>query len=298
LGIIIHGGHVNFFFEGCNKQGIIGGKQYEPSGPPEFDCGELIVDSYFFGDNEAEHIGDMENIIECADAANFNYKYVYAGSRWATIYGNVTLTVRGGHIENLFGGSKGYNQVGGEPIPADIKKFPTQAEIEANPNAYSDELKAYLEAHSDRYGTGGNIILRVEGGTIGNVIGGCDEMGNVEGKITVIVESNSECGLFVGNVYGASNETDYEPTGTTLNTPEVRVIKATVGGTATFASGEKTYEGNVFGGGNIGNVTSSPKVVIGSTDSSKPVTIKGNVFGGGKLGRVNGNTEVIIVPTE
>ena len=256
------------------------------------------MDSYFFGDNEAEHIGDMENIIECADAANFNYKYVYAGSRWATIYGNVTLTVRGGHIENLFGGSKGYNQVGGEPIPADIKKFPTQAEIEAYPNAYSDELKAYLEAHSDRYGTGGNIILRVEGGTIGNVIGGCDEMGNVEGKITVVVDSISDCGLFVGNVYGASNETDYEPTGTTLNTPEVRVIRATVGGTATFASGEKTYEGNVFGGGNTGNVTSSPKVVIGSTDSSKSVIILGNVYGGGKIGKINGSTNVIIVPTE
>ena len=228
---------------------------------------------------------------------------MYAGSRWATIYGNVTLTVRGGHIENLFGGSKGYNQVGGVPIPADIKKFPTQAEIEANPNAYSDELKAYLEAHSDRYGTGGNIILRVEGGTIGNVIGGCDEKGNVEGKITVIVESISDCGLFVGNIYGASNETDYEPTGTTLNspTPEVRVIKATVGGTATFASDPdhpKTYEGNVFGGGNIGSVKANPKVVIGSTDSSKPVTIKGNVYGGGKIGKINGSTNVIIVPTE
>ena len=287
-----------------NKQGSNSGtpeQTYElysePNNVPSgyVDCGDLFVDSFFFGDNEAEHIGDLISVIDCEHAADYKYKYVYAGSRWAVIYGNVQLTVSGGTIENLFGGSRGYNDQ--TIISADIRKYPTAAEIQANPNHYSQAIKDYMTQHPTLAGQGGNVNLIINGGTVGNIYGGCDVKGNVEGKINVTVDNagSSTCPLFVGNVFGASNLTEYEPTGTSnVDSPDVQIQNGTVGGTATFQSGAITFEGNVFGGGNEGKITSNPKVTIGYTDNTKSATVNGNVYGGGNAADVEGNTKVLL----
>ena len=298
------GGHVNFLYEGSNKLGANSGtpdQTYtiytEPSNVPTgyVDCGDLFVDAFFFGDNEAEHIGDLISEITCEQSANYKYKYVYAGSRWAVIYGNVQLTVSGGTIENLFGGSRGYNDQ--TIISADIRKYPSAAEIQANPNHYSQAIKDFMVLHPDLAGQGGNVNLIINGGTVGNVFGGCDVKGNVEGKINVKVDNSGSttCPLFVGNVYGASNLTEYTPTGTSnVDSPNVQIFNGTVGGTATFQSGQLDFVGNVFGGGNEGKITSSPKVTVGYTDNTKSATVNGNVYGGGNVAEVEGNTKVLL----
>ena len=79
----------------------------------------------------------------------------------------------------------------------------------------------------------------------------------------------------------------------------MKILKGTVGSDpVTFnVSGETLQmEGNVYGAGNIGDVTSNPKVIVGESSNTYDVEIKGNVFGGGKQGAVNGSTEVIVVP--
>lgn len=315
IGLTIAGGTVGYMFDGCNKHGTCSGPINQPA-PPTLPqgaivCEQLFVEDKYFGDNEAEHYGDIVHTITCAEAADFHYKRVYAGSRWAIVYGDIKLTVQGGTIEWLFGGSKGYND---DNILADVRRFPSQQEISANPGKYSEELIAYVTAHPEVVGTGGNIELTINGGTIGNVIGGCDELGNVEGKITVIVEESGSCPLFVGDVYGASYHAGYAPLDNTVtgvnykptssnpvSTPEVKILKGTIGGTAQFgrpsAPQSLTFEGNVFGGSNEGNIVSNTIVIIGKPINQNEVTIEGNVYGGGNLGNVDGNTEVIIVPT-
>lgn len=299
VGIVAFGGHVNFLYEGSNKQGVNAGPTYYPSQPASgfIDCGDLFVDSYFFGDNEAEHLGDLNNTITCAQAGDFHYKYVYAGSRYAIIYGDVNLTVRGGYIENLFGGSRGYDL-----FPADIRKYPTLQQIQDAPAGYySPAVIAAVNANHDLQGTGGDINLIIEGGTVGNVFGGCDVNGNVEGKITVTVNANdtvqANCPLHVGNVYGASNLTEYLPTGSSnADSPDVKIFNGTVGGSFQFRPNTPLvdFEGNVFGGGNQGKVTSNPKVTVGYTDSSKSATVFGSVYGAGNRAKVTGNTNVIL----
>lgn len=308
-GVCFHafGGHVNYQYEGSNRQGEnIGSpnKVYElytnyNEVPGFVDCGDLYVDSYFFGDNEAEHIGDLNSEISCEIASFYHFVNVYAGSRYAVLYGNITLRVQGGEIQNLFGGSRGYAQ-----RAADVRKYPTQEEIDANPDKYSDAIKAYMQTHSELAGRGGNITLIIEGGVVGTVYGGCDVNGNVEGEIKVVVDSTStECPMFVGDVYGASRLTDYAPTNPNITYPEVKILKGTIGGSTTFTMGttmtiDKDFEGNVFGGGFQGDVTANPKVIIGNVGNSNKVLIKGNVFGGGDRGDVIGSPQVIIVPTE
>lgn len=310
IGLNVIAGNVSFLFRGSNKNGDNNGPDYEPAAISSC-LGGLFVDSYFFGTNEAELYYDLDHIITCAEAGDFEYRYVYAGSRWGIVYGDISLTVCGGTIENLFGGCRGYND-----YSADVRRFPTYDEITADtvahPNPkdrkYSKELLAYMGYPAGPQpsfaGHGGNINLIINGGTIGKVFGGCDVKGNVEGQISITVNDaeSSSCPLFIGEVYGASNQWHYKPMDANLNSPEVEIIRGTIGGSHNdlpvynvSGSAPTEYEGNVFGGGNFGNVTSNPVVIVGDGPSAK-VTIKGNVFGGGNEGDVTGGPRVIIVP--
>ena len=312
MGLNVVAGNVSFLFRGSNKNGEIAGEDYVPSATTTC-SGGLFVDSYFFGTNEAELYYDLNNIIQCADAGSFEYRNVFAGSRWGIVYGDISLTVCGGIIENLFGGCRGY-----ESYSADVRRFPTFAEITADlalpeqDRKYSQALRDHMgydpanpTANEPTYaGHGGNINLVINGGTIGKVFGGCDIKGNVEGKITVTINDaeNGTCPLFVGEVYGASNRWYYEPNETHFSSPVVQVLKGEIGGSHTdlpvnniSGLAPTAYEGNVFGGGNFGDVTANPIVIIGDGSSAK-VTIKGNVFGGGNVGDIDGSPKVTIVP--
>lgn len=316
IGHNFHSGHYSFTVVGSNKHGTNSGGVYEapllPEGQCVTSCGAVVNDSHFFGANEAEIYSDLDNVITCEEAASYHYKNVYAGSRWAIIYGDVKLRVCGGQIENLYGGSQGYSQ-----FSADIRKFPTIEQLQADDELpvaqrkYSAALRTHMgypgSVNTDLIGHGGNVTLIVNGGTIGNVFGGSNINGNIEGKITVIVEDagSSTCGLNVGDIYGASNSAGYVPTGDDgTDSPKVEIVRGTLGmefdfnGNSTIEDGER-FKGNVFGGGNRGHITSDPKVIIGdgSTGSTAtPVTVGGSVHGGGDNGNVTGNPSVIVVP--
>lgn len=308
-----HGGTFGYTYEGSNKQGVnTGGVKGIPpvmkwnNNQDSSNCGTALIQNHYFGANKAEiYVEVLENTIECND--NVSYRKVYAGSRYAIIYGDVKLTVRGGTIQTLYGGSQGYSG-----FSADIRKYPTQEEINADvtiPPKYSNELRDYMQTHRDLEGKGGNVTLVVTGGTIGKIVGGCDERGNVEGKISVIVadEGNVTCPLQVGDVYGASSHAYYEPDNSKKdNSPQVNLLKCTLGlqydfngnidpDNPSYDAGEE-FDGNVFGGGEESNIVSNPKVIIGDGPNAV-VTVKGDVYGGGNLGNVDGSPQVVVVPS-
>ena len=312
-------GHVGWYFEGCNMHGSVGGTPITlygcNSGCP---CGadSLIVENYYFGANMATIYGGLNNTIKCSD--NMVYRNVYAGSRLATVYGDIRLTVQGGIIDNLYGGSEG-----SELISADVKQFPADSTTVAD-----TELKAYLGSHPEMLGKGGNIYLTIEGGKLGNVFGGNNYRGNVEGNIFITVDSiaglDESCRLDLDYVYGGNNLAAYQPLKDTI-TPVVHIKNGHVnydvfGGSKGVQPGEPPHNfGNgkvesnpkviigddtanttkkakvgrdVFGGGSAGNVVGNTTVILqGNT------TIDGNVFGGCKLSDVTGSTEVILAPT-
>jgi len=274
----IKGGHVGFCFGGSNRLGtcIYIVQDLETGG----NCGELVIDNLFNGGNNADQVGEMELNLTCAEQKN--YLTAYGGCRLGTVYGNITVNVTGGIIGTLFGGCQG-----DDDYAAHVKKY--------------DEYH-YPNGHPELIGTGGNITVNVYGGAIGNLYGGCDRNGDVDGKITVKVEDrNTGCNLFVGNVYGGSNATDYEPLVATGISPQVSIIKGTIGGEFDFDGNgsiqeNERYEGNVFGGGNYGKVKSNPIVIVGVSSNDKLVDVLGDVYGGGNHGNVEGTSEVIIVP--
>ena len=289
-------GYIGYAYAGCDMSGSVHGQQiehtcdYSPCNDP------LIVENFYFGANEALIVGGLENTITCAD--DMNYLNVFAGSRLAVIYGDIKLTVRGGKITNLFGGSQGaLGEEGMASKPGDVRRFPSDPDHDSVFLALSEgdrtKVLDYMTNHPEVKGTGGNIYLTLEGGDIENVFGGCERLGNVEGEIVVIIDSTyQECPLDVDFVYGGgrfATITPYKVNNQAIVSPKVYV-----------KNGHVNYD--VFGGslGNqqypdsVGLVTSNPKVMVGDLNADHKVRIGRNVFGGGGAGPIKGDTKVIL----
>ena len=293
INIRLGGGIINALFNGSNLDGDIAGEISMENF--EGDCGSAIVSDHYMGSNQADIYGPISEIIYCESDPEKIMKFVnlYCGSNKAQIYGNINLTIEGGIFENVFGGSKG-----SKDDPATTEDETYESDIQDDP-ATPHEIE-------------GHVNLTILGGTIGTLYGACDVNGNVTGRINITIHScDNDCGLFIGDIYGGGNQTSYEPVNLNNDntniiytySPEIKILKATVGGDTPdlpiIPSEDdprpKHYDGNVFGGGNHGNVKSSPRVIVGDGNNS-PVTILGDVFGGGNLGDITGSPEVIVVP--
>jgi len=294
----IKGGYVGWCFGGSNRLGNC--INIEQDLETEGDCGPLDIGYFFQGGNLADQYGELVLNFTCED--DESYHSAYGGCRLGTVYGNITINVTGGTIGKLYGGCQGDSD-----YAADVKRFPTQLQLDTWPSDTLRELREYMATQlalgRDWRGRGGNITINVYGGAIGELFGGCDMNGNVEGRITVNVEDmNLGCDLFIGNVYGASNHTPYNPLNPDGFYPKVNIIKATIGGAhdgfnyLDDIQDDEIFVGNVFGGGNEGDVTSNPKVIIGDGTDYSVVDVLGSVFGGGNEGKIIGSTEVVVVP--
>ena len=211
----------------------------------------------------------------------------------------------------MFGGCEGSYF-----IEANVKKYP--ADWQTNSSAYDPELIAFLQnkldnEHVDLGGTGGNIILNLYGGKIGNVYGGCDYRGNIEGDITIRIDSasftNEACRLDTNYVYGGSRWALYTPLNANANSPQIFVQNGHVNGAVYGGSmgGDPSHE---FGNGGL---VSNPRVFIGDKenafhkvriggflhDNGIPTIVRGegNVFGGGNAANMEGNPTVTIQGT-
>ena len=280
LNLNIHGGNVGQFYGASNQTGTITGSinvNVDNASP----CpGNLTIDEFFCGGNFADINGNLETNIDCSGGMQVNN--FYGGCNQADIHGHVILNLHGGTYTNVYGGSKG-RLAGTDP---------------QHPTAKSADIDEY-------------VILNLYGGTIENVYGGSNVLGNIKGSITVnVIDEESSCPLFITNIYGGSNLTDYRPTNSTITSPVVNVIHA-----------ENDITGNVYGGSRgatesstVTLVKSKPLVNIGydavsmsgylshpgtnasfyTVPTNRKTTIHGSVYGGGDAAKVEGNTEIHI----
>lgn len=279
----IHGGQINHLFGGSNERGTIAGPMVI-NVENTCNCGESgetgqYVDEFFCGNNLAS-IGTSENPanINATIACGTKFGAVYGGCNLAPFYGDINLTIVGGEMDYVYGGSKG---------------------------AANNAANIY-----------GDVTLTIEGGKIQNVFGGSNVNGNITGSIEVNIEkdetSTCEDGWYVGNVYGASNEAAYTPT-KTGHTLKVNIKNGTVSGnvygggkgpTATVTSnpvvtigdvttGHESYkaivDGNVYGGGDAAPVVGNTTVAYNDNNADTTVA---NIYGGGNAASVSGNATV------
>ncbi len=307
-------GRVGVIFGGCNRQGTVTGGDANITiveGGGSCNDGKVDIDYHFCGGNYTDVIAEINQVMTCA--ANDKYLGLYGGCRLGTVYGNVTLTIEGGTFGSVFGGS-----LGAGDYAANIRKYPTEEQVAADLASdhprFTPEDLVYMKAHPELQGTGGNITVILKGGKIENVFGGCDQNGNVEGKIIIIIDSTETgtCALDVDYVYGGSNLSPYRPLDSTATTPIINLVKGHVNHDV-FGGGRGNSVDDLFSAINAGLVTSNPKIVMGAdqkvdyatwitnhttnpsvetvpwttaTADDKKFWVKGNIYGGGEMARV------------
>ena len=259
----IYGGEIGAAFGGSNQFGTINSTievtvdtKTEPGNDPcsgvAYEECDLVIDELYGGGNEAPIQTNTGD--------------------W--IVPRVVVLACDAYIKNFFGGAKAANYVG--DIETDI--VAGRFDNVFGGNNKGGEIK-------------GNVTLNLRGGTIGNAFGGCNEKGDILGYITVnVIDGETECPLYITNVYGGGQDASYKPTLPTepyIISPKVN-INHTRRGTS--------VAGSVYGGGKGADavVTANPYVTVGDDVDNHYSIVSGEVYGGGNAAAVSGNTEVLI----
>lgn len=252
--ISVHGGKIHHLFGGSNTNGTISGDMVVNI-DNEGGCDEYI-DEFFGGCNLVE-LGTVDDPVALSTTIGCGTLFgsVYGGSNKANIYGDVTLTIEGGEIENVYGGSKG---------------------VAVGDETYPDGLSADIS---------GNVTLNLAGGTIANAFGGSNILGSIDGNITVNVEDaeDPDCPLILTDVFGGGNLAVYN------GTPAVNVKHGTVLGNV-YGGGNGDPADNTQTKGSTG----APTVVIGDADPDHKAVVVGDVYGGGNAAKVTGSTTTTV----
>ena len=254
--LTVHGGKINYLFGGSNAQGNISGAMGVSVDATGSCASDMYISEFFCGNNLA-NMGTAQNPVTINATIGCNTKFgdVYGGCNLADIVGNVTLTVVGGEMNRVFGGSKG--------------RSATSDPSNSTPKA----------ANID-----GDVTLNITGGKIGSAFGGSNINGNITGSIEVNVEKAADpCIWQIGDVFGASNDAEYNPT-KQGNTLTVNIKNGNIGG-------------SVFGGGKGQTATAhtNPQVTIGDATEGYTVVISGDVYGGGDAAAVIGTPVVHVI---
>ena len=323
--VVLKGGTISDAFIGSDTKGTVQNPTAEVTTEGGGEC-TLKLTNFYGSSKRADVYGDVN--IKISACSNDNIENVYGGSYDAQIHGNITMTVTSGILKNVLGGNDRLGSIGGN-ITINIDE--------------ADDCKPIII--QNLYGGGFNAPYPGAGATKYN--GGDknspDSYTSVtSGKITINVKSCTR----IDNIYGGGLGANAVVTGDTE--VNINMVKGSFANKALPTSWEddisKSYTGqrppnidendkinndigtigNVFGGGDQGNVTGNATVNIGTVDQtshlvlrhngSDPVTdengkyvydevndmdvlgahITGNVYGGGNVADVTGNTKVYI----
>lgn len=268
--LTVEAGRIEHLFGASNANGTITGAMITNVNHDNDGCEEMIRE-FFGGANLAPLNTSLNTTIACGTI----FDKVYGGSKKAAITGNVTLTIEGGTINEVYGGSEGTD--------------------------------------SDAANIDGDVTLNIYGGAIGKAFGGSNINGNITGTATVNLDwSQSACGYnHLGSVFGGGNQAAYGgPNDNKGNYPQVNVLNGTVtnhvfggglGATAIVYGNPQvtigdntvghtaTVNGDVYGGGDAAAVQGTPVVHV----INKCNTSINNVYGGGNAADVSATNVTI-----
>ena len=267
VAVDITGGTIAKVFGGSNSKGNITGTVAVNIAKGDNSCDMHITEVYGGGNEAAGNAGTLT--IGCTgDFTNNNEGIgdVYGGANAADINNNISLSIRGGHINRVFGGNNSSGRISGT-IAVEVNwddnltcdKYLGNVFGGGNVAAYTGSPTVTLTngtvSHSvygggNEAGVGGSTVNINGGSVIDGVYGGCNTSGDVSGNIVV-------------NINGG-----------TLGTPSARLTSGIFGGgfgSATTTGGNVTV--------NVGNVSAA--------SAAATSTIYGDIYGGSALGTVN-----------
>ena len=260
-------------------QAVYGGGNLAAYNPtdPEAD-GQFT--SYTWGEENVAHVNTKKPVQVVIDGCGYtSIEYVYGGGNAAATPATDVTVLGSYEIGSVFGGGNGkdkYTLDGGttwkENLGADVGII---------------DAAAYATDKSGKYGTG-NAMTSVLGGTVHNIFGGSNTLGNIVGEATAYLDAASDCELKVDGIYGGGNEA-YMDGSSGIQLGCISYLKEIYGGARnadvggdinlTITSG---HFDRVFGGNNLGGAIKGSITVTIEETGCNPITI-GELYGGGNL---------------
>ena len=321
------GGKIGQVFGGSDAKGVCGRVNIDKS-VTNSEC-PLILTRLYGAGNEAD-VNEVNIVISgCSGGENSEIKYVWGGSYNAHVAGDVNLTISAGIFNSIYGGNDRTGSIGGN-ITVNIEETDNCMPLKIQNLLGGGYQAAYPGTRRDgtEITTPGKITVNVKSAThIDNIYGGsymADVNGDTEVNInmtkgwwagkTYAEESIADAIGTIGNVYGGGNlglvrgnSTVNIGTATTVGfvtepvnlrpAPETPLTTNKTTGLYDVPVLGANITGDVFGGGNEGNVNGNTGVNICTVDYSsingfEGVSIGGSIYGGGNKADVLKNTSV------
>ena len=235
--------------------------------------------SYKWGEKNVAHVNTNKPVQVVIDGCEeTSIEYVYGGGNAAATPATDVTVLGSYEIGSVFGGGNGkdrYTLDGGT----------TWYENNGADVGIIDAAAYATDKSQGRYGKG-NAMTSVLGGTVHNIFGGSNTLGNIVGEAIAYLDEASDCELNVDGIYGGGNEAYMDgSSGIQLGCIESLgeiyggARKADVGGdiNLTITSG---HFDRVFGGNNLGGLVKGSITVNIEETGCNPITI-GELYGCG-----------------
>ena len=267
VAVDVTGGTISKVFGGSNSKGTISGAVAVNIAKGNTSCQMHITQVYGGGNEAAGNAGTIN--IGCTgdyEANGEGVVTVYGGANAANIGNNINLTIRGGHIDTVFGGNNTSGSISGT----------VTVNVNWDDALVCDKYLGNVFGGGNLATLGGSDTVNIKKGTVSyNVYGGGNQAGT--GSSTV----NMTGGTVMDGIYGGCNTS-----GTVSGAVNVNILGGTVGANADHAYG-------VFGGGFGSSTATGDAVTVTIGDGSTTPTIYGDVYGGSAEGNVNDNSAEI-----
>lgn len=235
--------------------------------------------SYTWGVNAIPHDNlykPLQVVIDGCDLSSI--EYVYGGGNAAATPATDVTILGSYEIGSVFGGGNGKD------------RYTLDGGANWNENKGADvgiiDAAAYATDKSQgKYGTG-DAMTSVLGGTVHNIYGGSNTLGNIVGSATAYMDAASDCPLDAGDIYGGGNEA-YMDGNSGIQLGCIEYLKEIYGGARnadvggdinlTITSG---HFDRVFGGNNLGGTIKGSITVNIEETGCNPITI-GELYGCG-----------------
>lgn len=259
-------------------QAVYGGGNlaaYNPTNP----AADGQFTSYTYGGNTVAHDNTDKPVQVVIDGCGYtSIEYVYGGGNAAATPATDVTVLGSYEIGSVFGGGNGKD------------KYTLDGGTTWNENNGADvgiiDAEAYSSNKSQgKYGTG-DAMTSVLGGTVHNIFGGSNTLGNIVGEAIAYLDAASDCELNVDGIYGGGNEA-YMDGSSGIQLGCITYLKEIYGGARnadvggdinlTITSG---HFDRVFGGNNLGGLVKGSITVNIEETGCNPITI-GELYGCG-----------------
>ncbi len=259
-------------------QAVYGGGNlatYNPTNP----LADGQFTSYTYGGNATPHDNKAKPVQVVIDGCDeTSIEYVYGGGNAAATPATDVTILGSYEIGSVFGGGNGKD------------RYTLDGGNNWNANEGADvgviDAEAYATDKSQgKYGTG-NAMTSVLGGTVHNIYGGSNTLGNIVGNAVAYLDAASDCPLDAGDIYGGGNEA-YMDGSSGIQLGCIKYLKEIYGGARnadvggdinlTITSG---HFDRIFGGNNLGGAIKGSITVNIEETGCNPITI-GELYGCG-----------------